>query len=99
MSSPTLAYATLAIMGRLTLAEATAGAALWEPDEDPATPREAARMLLSYASAKGGRLRVNCPRCDGRGFFRGYAVSDNEAIALFCDDCEGNGTVLAELDG
>lgn len=96
-ASPTLAYATLAIMGRLTLAEATAGAALWVPEEEPATPREAARMLLSFAAAANGKMRTNCRKCDGRGFYRGWSVSHNEAIAVFCDDCEGNGTVLVTL--
>jgi DnaJ-class molecular chaperone len=98
VSSPVLAYAVLALSGRLTLAEATAGAALWEDDDLPATPREAVRMLLSHAAAANGKLRTNCQRCDGRGFFRGYKASDNEALAIFCDDCDGNGTTLVRMD-
>ena len=96
--SPVLAYAALALTGRLTLNEATAGAALWEPDEAPATPREAVRMLLSNAAAATGKVRTNCGTCDGRGFFRGYKVGHNQALAIFCDDCEGSGTVLVRVD-
>lgn len=98
MSDPTLAYAMLMILGRLTPAEAEAGAALWESDDALSSPREVARLLIQYAALGTKRMRVFCPRCDGRGFYRGYKLKENEAITVFCDDCDGFGTTLVDLD-
>lgn len=96
------AFAILAMTGRLSPPEAEKGAAMFEhdatPDAEPSSVREAMSELIGAASLATGRMRVNCPRCDGRGFYRGHKVAENEAIVVFCDDCDGQGTVLAELD-
>lgn len=92
------AYALLVLSGRFSPAEAQAGAAMFDENRDVSSVRDAVSELVGTIAAATGRMRVNCPRCDGRGFYRGYKMSENEAAVLFCDDCEGHGTVLAELD-
>lgn len=92
------AFALLVLAGRFTPAEAQAGADLFDQHDEPASVREAVSQLAGTIAVATGRMRVNCARCDGRGFYRGHKLAENEAIVVFCDDCDGHGTVLAELD-
>lgn len=93
-------YALLVLTGRFSPHEAQAGAAMLEDgaSDDPSTVREAVMQLVGAITAATRKLRVNCPRCDGRGFYRGHKLAENEAIVVYCDDCEGHGTVLTEVD-
>jgi DnaJ-class molecular chaperone len=92
------AYALLVLAGRFTPQEAQAGAAMFDENRDVSSVRDAVSELVGTIAAATGRMRVNCPRCEGRGFYRGHKLAENEAIVVFCDDCEGHGTLLAELD-
>lgn len=91
-------YALLVLAGRFNIAEAEKGVALFDDFGDVSSVREAVSQLAGTIAVATGRMRVNCPRCDGRGFYRGHKLAENEAIVVYCDDCEGHGTVLAELD-
>lgn len=91
-------FAALVLSGRFSPAEAQAGASMFDPDRAVSSVRDASRELVGTIAAATGKMRVNCPRCDGRGFYRGYKLAENEAIVVFCDDCDGHGTVLVEMD-
>lgn len=104
MTSVYLAYASLVMAGRLSASEAEAGADFYlknidnhnDPSGNTNTVSACVSTLMSCAARATGLIRVNCGTCDGRGFFRGHKLNENEAITVYCDTCDGSGIILVE---